>query len=126
MYVHTYTLPCEYTGVTRKNAEVTLHRKTYNFEPWTLAYAGTDPTAKPRTPVHAMPSQALLSICTFLCHTSPSPLPPQAGATPPTRAYVQRSTIDSVQVYEDTAVMQPTALYHRGHSTVPLCMSSHN
>jgi hypothetical protein len=38
---------------------VTLHGKTYNFEPWTLAYAGTDPTAKPRTPVHAMPSQAL-------------------------------------------------------------------
>jgi len=45
--VHTYTLPCEYTGMTRKNAEVTLHRKTYNFEPWTLAYVGTDPTAKP-------------------------------------------------------------------------------
>jgi len=43
---------------------VTLHGKTYNFEPWTLAYASTDLTAKPRTPVHAMPSKALLSIYT--------------------------------------------------------------
>jgi len=68
-----------------------------------------------------MPSQALLSVCTFLCYT----YPPQAGATPPRgRAYVQRSTLDSVQVYEDTAVMQPTALYHCGQSTVPLCVSS--
>ena len=34
--------------------------KTYNFEPWTLAYAGTDPTTKPRTPVHAMPCKLYL------------------------------------------------------------------
>jgi hypothetical protein len=37
-----------------KNAEVMLHWKTHNFKPWTLAYTGTDLTAKPRTPVHAM------------------------------------------------------------------------
>jgi hypothetical protein len=45
-----------------KNAEVTLYRKIYNFEPWTLAYVSTDPTASPRAPAHAMPSQILLTI----------------------------------------------------------------
>jgi hypothetical protein len=37
-----------------KNAEVMLHWETHNFKPWTLAYTGTDLTAKPRTPDHAM------------------------------------------------------------------------
>ena len=58
----------------------------HNFEPWTLAYAGTEPTAKPRTPVQAMPGQALLSM-SFLCYT----YPPQAGA--PSRAYVWQSSL---------------------------------
>jgi hypothetical protein len=44
-----------------------------------------------------MPSQALLSISVYVIFYAIRP--------PPTRAYVQRSTLDSVQVYEDTAVM---------------------
>ncbi len=81
--------------------------KTYNFKPWTLAYAGTDPTARPRTPVHAMPSQVLLSIYTFLCYTYP---PPPGGYDPPEGV---RTAVDTRQCsgHEDTTY---TALCHRG------------
>ena len=53
--------------------------KTYKFKPWTLAYAGTDPTAKPRTHVHATHSQALLSIYPSCAIRTPPP----GGCDPP-------------------------------------------
>jgi hypothetical protein len=76
------TLPCEYTGMTRQKCRSDAALENlYNFEPWTLAYVGIDPTARSRTPVHATAQSSSTHYIIFLRHAFPPRRvrPPRTG-----------------------------------------------